>query len=73
MENGVFKPQYVEPLPGWIFSQTAALIHQRKLLMDWFSGEDAEGLTKALLSWTGVVPVKPLLDLAEELPKVLVR
>jgi hypothetical protein len=58
-------------LPKWIFSQTAVLIHQRKLLTDWLAGKDADGLTKALMTWTDVVPVKPLLNLAEELPKIM--
>ncbi len=67
VDNGLFQPQYVPALPKWIFSQTAVLIHQRKLLTDWLAGEDADGLIKALMTWTDVVPVKPLLDLAEEL------
>jgi len=71
IENGIFRPQYVPPLPDWVFGQTNMLIHQRKLLMDWLVGEDADGLTKALMAWSDVVPVKPLLDLAEELPKIL--
>lgn len=41
------------------------------VLLHGLAGEDADGLTKALMAWTDVVPVKPLLDLAGELPKIM--
>ena len=71
IENGFFTPQYVQPLPDWLFNQTASIIHQRKLLIDWLAGKDKDGLTKALFEWPGDVPVKPIVDLAKELPKVV--
>ena len=50
IENGRLLPQPVPPLPGWLFSQTATLAEQRRLLSDWLAGRRPNGLTEALLA-----------------------
>ncbi|MBD3182896.1 hypothetical protein GF312_11435 [Candidatus Poribacteria bacterium] len=69
-ENGEFKPQYVPPLPDWIFNQISSLTNQRENLTNWLSELDSQGLVKALFEWPGQIPVKSLLDLSRKLPKI---